>query len=517
MAKKIQITLNFDEDLEVLLKKQFNNFSDYRILSKSLDGRGANRGKKPRYHYGIELIEKGEHFSKFSEKFCQIGAMKKRPIIIGSGPAGLFSALRFCEYGIPTTLIERGAPAGERMVDIAKFWRYGKLNPESNVCYGEGGAGLFSDGKLITRVKSPYIPYVMQKLVDFGAPDETAYLSNPHLGSNKIRNLITKLSTYLKERGHQILYHTKMTELLFDSVNGKKKIVGVRLHDGRELFSDHVILATGHSAGDVYKHLQEQEVAMQAKDFAVGVRMEHPRALIDGIQYGCFAGKELGAGRYRLSYHNKKTDRGTYSFCMCPGGYVLSSGTEVDRIVVNGMSNFSRSSAWSNAAIVVQVKAGIDFAIDDVLSGLTFQREIEKRAFDYSQARATGKEIPAQPMIDFLENRKSKSGSFKSSTPSKTVSANLHDLLPQFISEHLTQSFLNFEQKMGGLIDSRALLLAPETRTSSPITVMRDRDSFQSVNIEGLYPCGEGAGYAGGITSAAADGVAVTMKIIENL
>lgn len=510
MAKKITFILPYDEDVEKYLKRKYPKIIDFRILSESLDARGANRGKKPRKNYHVELVEDGEKFSSFKESFSSVKSFKNPPLIIGAGPAGLFAALRFAEYDIPTILIERGARAHKRMKFISKFWRYGEFDRENNVCFGEGGAGLFSDGKLITRIKSPYVKYVMNKLVEFGAPKETAWVSNPHLGSNKIRQLIGKISSFLTEKGHKIFYETKVESLIYQ----EKKVIGVKLNDGRELFSDHVILATGHSARDIYNQLCENNVQMKLKDFAVGVRIEHPRRHIDFLQYGSYFDKLDGAARYRLSYENKETCKGTYSFCMCPGGYVLSSGTEANGIVVNGMSNFARNSPWSNSALVVSVKAGTDFSVEHILNGEKYQEEIEQKAYEYSVNFAGGKEIPSQRAKDFIDGKLS-STLPKTSTPSGIFSANIDQILPESISNHLKNALLEFDHKMKGYLCDDALLLAPETRTSAPITIVRDRDTLESTSHQGLYPCGEGAGHAGGITSAAVDGVKVVMAILK--
>lgn len=509
MPKRIQLTLDFQDDLEREVKKRQPDYDDYRILSQSLDARGANRGKRPRYQYNIEVIKKGEKFSSVEEKFPQLTDLNQKPVIIGAGPGGLFAALRFADYGIPCVLIERGKKAHERMKDIAKAWRYGEFNPESNVCYGEGGAGLFSDGKLITRIKSPYVNYVMKRLVDFGAPEETAYLSNPHLGSNKIRVLIGEISQFLQSKGCEIHYETKVEELLFEN----KKVKGVLLSNGKKISTDHVILATGHSAGDMYEYLETQDVAMKPKSFAVGVRIEHPRKHMDEIQYGEFTKFELGAARYRLSWENPETKKGTYSFCMCPGGYVLSSGTENNGLVVNGMSNYARNSPWSNSALVVSVEAGKDFS-GPLLSGMHFQRSIEGKAYELSKAHGSGKEVPYIELNDFLEGRVGKGDQPKTSCPSGIFRQDLSQILPDFVVEHLKKAFSQFDRSLKGFA-SNAILLAPETRTSAPVTIERDPHSLESLSHEGLYPCGEGAGHAGGITSAAVDGVKIVMSILE--
>ena len=514
MGNKISITLPYSEDIEAALTKKCPKWVDYRVLSKSLDARGANRGKGPKYHYLIECIKEGETFSSYQETFPDLGPFKNPPIIIGAGPGGLFCALRLAEYGIPSLIFERGEAAHNRMKKIARFWRYGEFDKENNVCYGEGGAGLFSDGKLITRIKSPFVKYVMKRFVTFGAPEETAYISNPHLGSNKIRNLISKLTDYLKEKKCKIFYNSKVEKILVDK-NGKTE--GVELSNGKRFYSSHVVLATGHSPQDMFSHLNDLGVSMKSKDFAVGVRIEHPRKLIDHIQLGKFAEeKSLGSARYRLSYHNSSTQKGTYSFCMCPGGYVLSSGTEEDGIVVNGMSNYARNSRWSNSALVVSVKAGKDFSTSKgPLEGLHFQREIEKRAFSFSKEKASGKELPAQRLKDFLDQKQSLNKLSKTSTPSGLFPLSMNQVLPNFVVEHLHESFQSFEKSLGGFCFDDALLIAPETRTSSPVTIERDKETLESPSHEGLYPCGEGAGHAGGITSAAVDGVKIAMSLIK--
>ncbi|NOT77846.1 MAG: NAD(P)-binding protein [Bacteriovoracaceae bacterium] len=512
MTKKVQFTVDFKDDVETYLETHFPEMVDYRILSQALDARGAQRGKTPRYTYNIEILSAGEQFEAIKEEFPQLGPFKDRPIIIGAGPAGLFCALRLADYGVPSLVIERGDRAHNRMLHISKFWRYGEFNTENNVCYGEGGAGLFSDGKLITRIKSPFVQYVMNRFVDFGAPKDTAYISNPHLGSNKIRGLINKMTEYLVSRNCEVKYNTRVDKILTEA----NKVIGVELSTGEKIFSDSVILATGHSASEMYHHLEILGVEMKQKDFAVGVRIEHPRELIDQIQYGKFAGLDLGAARYRLSYEDPKSKKGTYSFCMCPGGYVLSSGTEADGIVVNGMSNFARNSRWSNAALVVSVRAGIDFSSEKLLAGLDFQHSIEQSAYQASVSRASGRELPAQTLKEFMSGSLNNGNEkIKTSTPSGIVKTELHEILPSFVTKHLENALVKFDENLKGFISDKALLIAPETRTSAPVTILRNKETMESSSHQGLYPCGEGAGHAGGITSAAVDGVKVAMSLLK--
>ncbi len=512
MTKKIQFSLDFDADIEEYLRREYPGLADYRITNQSLDARGAPKGRVPVSNYTVEVIFAGESFLPTREKFKDISAFKNPPIIIGAGPCGLFSALRFSEYNIKSIVLERGERADKRMLHIAKFWRYGLFDRENNVCYGEGGAGLFSDGKLITRIKSPYVQYVMNRLVDFGAPLETAYLSNPHLGSNKIRAVINKLTDYLREKGTVVRYNTKVESLLLSD----QKVIGVMLSSGEKIYSDYVILATGHSAGDVYEHLKKINVKMDQKDFAIGVRIEHPRHKIDKIQYGNFSGEKIGPARYRLSYEDSLSKKGTYSFCMCPGGYVLSSGTEENGIVVNGMSNYRRNGPWSNSALVVSVKAGIDFKNDDVLNGMYFQREIEQKAFLKSKEFGKSKELPSLTVNEFLNGKINHTlPLLKTSSPSGIFKTDLTTILPSFITNHLQNAIVKFDTMMKGFICPEANLIAPETRTSAPVTILRDQFTLESLSHKGLYPGGEGAGHAGGITSAAVDGVKIAMEIIK--
>lgn len=511
MPRNLSFTLPFDADVDAHVKKLAPSVREYRVVSKSLDARGAPRGRVPLFHYTVEaLIDATDRFEG-QKTFPQLGSLKSKPLIIGAGPAGLFCAVMLAEHGIASVVIERGESADKRMLKIAKFWRQGVLDPETNVCYGEGGAGLYSDGKLITRVKSQHISYVMHKLVEFGAPEEVSYISNPHLGSNKIRTIITQVAGWLKSRGTEMRYNTRVERLLYQG----KQVVGVELSTGDKLYSDHVVLAAGHSAQEMYQHLMEAGVELKAKDFAVGVRIEHSRRAIDRMQHGqwCEA-PELGAARYRLSWHDHTTDTGVYSFCMCPGGYVLSSGTEADGLVVNGMSNFARNSPWSNAALVVSVKSA-DLPEKDLMAGLKFQHQIEKLAFKASQKHASGREIPAMTIREFLKGSLDQKPLPHTSCPSHIFKADVRDFFPDKLMQHLSQGLQQFEKAIPGFTQEDALLLAPETRTSSPLTIVRDRDKLTSTSHMGLYPCGEGAGYAGGITSAAVDGVRVAYAILS--
>jgi uncharacterized FAD-dependent dehydrogenase len=352
----------------------------------------------------------------------------------------------------------------------------------------------------------------MEKFVMFGAPPDTAYTSNPHLGSNKIRAIINHISDWLRKENCDIRYNSKVAQIL----TKEGRAIGVKLESGEELYSDHVVLATGHSAQDLYQHLADIKVQMKAKDFAVGVRIEHPRRYIDSLQHGSYCeAPEMGSARYRLSWHDKWTDHGVYSFCMCPGGYVLSSGTEENGIVVNGMSNYARNSPWSNAALVVSVKSEIDLPEKDLMAGLRFQHDIEQKAFALSKKHATGRELPAMTIKEFMTGKLTNKPLPVTSSPSGIFKADIREIFPDFIVQHLKKGLEEFNKDLPGFIYEEGLLIAPETRTSAPLTILRDKESLVSLSHKGLYPCGEGAGYAGGITSAAVDGVKIALSILK--
>ncbi|PWU15394.1 MAG: hypothetical protein C5B49_11935, partial [Bdellovibrio sp.] len=403
-------------------------------------------------------------------------------------------------------------PAEERLPAINRFWRYGELDPSNNVCFGEGGAGLYSDGKLITRIKSPHITYVLNRLVQFGAPAEIEYLANPHVGSDRIRRVIPRLRQFLLTHGCEIRFNTRVSRLL---CSNQGTVEGVEVR-AEKFHSRHVILATGHSAEDVLYRLREIGVACEGKSFAVGLRIEHPQNIINQIQYREWANHpKLGAANYRLAHHDAKTGIGIYSFCMCPGGYVLSSGTEQNRIVCNGMSNYRRNSPFANAALVVTLDHPKNFT-KNTFGGMDFRRELEARAWSAVQAAGGGRQLPVQRVSDFWAGRSGRQP-LPGSSPSGTQAVALHDLLPTWITQKIREGCEKFDQQMRGFLNEQAQFYGVETRTSCPLRIRRDKETLQSVSHPGLYPCGEGAGYAGGITSAACDGIRVAEKIVEQV
>jgi uncharacterized FAD-dependent dehydrogenase len=501
------IEVPIDADLEEKLQYLMPEHGPYRILRQSVD---ARRSHNVHFVYTLEIAEKNEQLQNETFPVEKINkTISEKPLIVGSGPAGLFAALRLVERGIPCVLFERGSESAERIKGINKYWRYGELDRRNNVCYGEGGAGLYSDGKLITRIKSPHIPYVLNRLVQFGAPAEIQWLANPHVGSDKIRRVIPFMREFLKSHGCEIHFNTQVKEILFNN----KITVGVRTEHGAEFRSPQVILATGHSAEDMITHLAEEDVFMEGKSFAMGLRIEHPQKAINQIQYRAFAEHpKLGSANYKLAHHDHKTNIGVYSFCMCPGGYVLSSGTEPDGIVVNGMSNYHRNSPFANAAVVVSIDHATNFGADK-FGGMKLRRELETRAFQAVRAAGGTKELPTQNLMDFI---KGKTGPVqKGSSPSGTKAIRLDELLPKFIKDRVVEGMEKFNHSMKGFVSDEAQLYGIESRTSCPIRVTRDEDSLESVSHPGLFPAGEGAGYAGGITSAACDGVRIAEKIFD--
>jgi uncharacterized FAD-dependent dehydrogenase len=502
-----QIEIGLDDSLEEKLQWLSPNYGSYRIIKKSVDA----RQRIPHWVYSVEIF--GPNEPQPTNEFV-LSAIKNppelRPIIVGAGPAGMFAALRLVERGVKCILIEQGSPAAKRMFAIASYWRYGKLDPKNNVCYGEGGAGLYSDGKLITRIKSPHIPYVLQRLVKFGAPPEIEFLSNPHVGSDKIRKLIAPFREYLISRGCEFRFDTKVSKLLYES----DRIVGVELEDGVTLRSSAVILATGHSAEEMLYHLHENGVKLEGKSFAMGLRIEHPQKEINRSQYREYASHPaLGAANYRLADHDPQTGIGVYSFCMCPGGYVISSGTSENGVVSNGMSNYARNSPFANAAIVISIDHEKSFG-NDLFGGLKMRQAWESRARESVLSVGGNKQIPAQKVVDFLSK---KTGStLPTSSPSGVVPVRLDEFFSLDLHKRMSRALEKFHRSVNGFISPQAQFHGVETRTSSPVRITRDSVTLQSVSHQGLYPCGEGAGYAGGITSAAVDGVRVAEALLES-
>lgn len=417
-------------------------------------------------------------------------------VIVGTGPAGLFAALRLSEYGITATVLERGKTVEERLRDVQSFWGTGSLDPESNVQFGEGGAGTFSDGKLTTRLNDPVIPYVLRKLVDFGAPPEIQWLAKPHVGTDRLRGVIAAIRSHLSARGFDFRFSTPLTGIA--TANGT---VSAALTPAAEVPCKTLILAPGHSARDTYALLGRTGVRLEAKPFAVGLRVEHPQQLIDRIQYGSNRHPDLPPADYALAW-NGANGRSAYSFCMCPGGVVIASSSEPEGVVTNGMSLHARNARGANSALVATVRPE-DFPEPGPLGGIEFQRTLERAAF---VAGGGGYAAPAQNLIDFVSGRTG--GKIVSSYRPAVRAWDLASILPAPVTATLREAIPHFDRKMKGFLTKEATLTGVETRTSAPLKIIRG-ENFQSITLPGLFPCGEGAGYAGGIMSAALDGIRV--------
>lgn len=500
-----------------LVKDKYGiRISSFRILKKSLDARNKN-DIHWRYRILIDIDEADtagvlnyyEEVKVYTEPgiFPQPKAsVKEKVIIAGAGPAGLFCALRLIEAGMEVIIFERGKPVEERMRDIESLESDGILNPESNVLFGEGGAGTYSDGKLTTRINRPEIDWFYRKLIENGAPESAAYESKPHIGTDRLRNIIINIRKKIITSGGEIRFSERVTGLLISS----NKIYGVTTSHNKEYKAEHVVLAPGHSARDLYEMLHENKITLEKKGFAVGSRIEHHAELIRSIQYGRSRYADiLPAAEYSLTWNNKKTGRGIYSFCMCPGGAVINSSSEEKLLCTNGMSMSDRGSPLSNAAIVVTVTK--EDTGPDILGGIDLQRNIERMAY-----RAGGGEYkaPAQSVISFIRKKTDKTLPPVSYRNGATPST-LEEFLPQWITSEIRTALEYFDKRMNGFISENGIFIGAETRTSSPIRILRGED-FQSVSVRGLYPAGEGAGYAGGIVSSAVDGIRCADAIIHS-
>ena len=480
----------------------------FSIRKKSLDARDKNN---LRFVYTIEFSKEKKLEKEPLERLARTRLPEKPVLVVGSGPAGLFAAIRLVDRGITPILIERGPCVEEREKKIARFSKDGVLDTNGNVQFGEGGAGTFSDGKLNTQTHSGLNSEVLETFVRFGAPQEILYLNKPHIGSDNLKKVVVNMRKFLLQSGVQVRFDACLSDLSIKA--GKLQSVRIKhLKTGEEEIVEPsaVILAVGHSARDTFTMLLNRGVTMKQKEFAVGLRIEHPQALIGLSQYGKNYSL-LPAADYKLVSH--AADRAAFTFCMCPGGYVMPAASEEGGVVVNGMSNYARDGENANSALIAQVKTE-DFGSEHPLAGLELQRKIERAAY---LAGGNTYAAPTQLVKDFLSGKVSdKYGEVLPTYPVGTAFADLNELLPKKVSEALQLAIPDMARRLKGFDLPDAVLTGVESRTSSPVRIER-AENLQSVSCQGLYPCGEGAGYAGGITSSAADGIRVAEKLYESL
>jgi hypothetical protein len=510
------------EDIESAAKKKLRPVSAVKschLHKTSLDAR-KNSDIKLVSSVWIELEDENEE-KALSEKydFCSyvdindgvlpspdnIKPNGRKVVVAGFGPAGMFAALTLAEYGFDPIVLERGGAVDERVNAVESFWHGGKFSEETNVQFGEGGAGTFSDGKLTTRIKDPLCRRVLERFAAFGAPEEILTKAKPHIGTDKLRSVVKNIRERINELGGDVRFHSCLTDI--NITDGKVRSITV--NGSGEIPCDAVIIALGHSARDTFEMLLSKGVFIEPKPFSVGTRIEHKQVDVNRSLYGKeYANPLLPQGEYQLSY--RKGERGVYTFCMCPGGFVVPSQSEENTVVTNGMSEFARDGENANAAVAVSVTPD-DYG-KDPLDGVKFAREIERKAFELG---GRSYKAPACTVGSFLGKKGSLKGAGVDPTYAIGVTeCDLHKLFPDFVSEMLEEGLRNFSHKMKCFGDMNAVMTAPETRTSSPVRITRG-ENMQSLTVKGLYPCGEGAGYAGGIMSAATDGMKAALKIIS--
>ncbi|MCI8336322.1 MAG: hypothetical protein HFI72_04115 [Peptococcaceae bacterium] len=517
-------TDNLEKQICRLLRLTSRDIEKIIIYKKSLDA----RKKQLAFIYTVDVILQHQQEEKLLKKLKSTKITKappyhyaapqpaqkqnkSRPIIIGCGPAGLLAGVILAEAGLAPIILERGCPVSQRKQDIETFWQTGRLNPDSNVQFGQGGAGAFSDGKLTTGTKDPRNRKVCQEFVAAGAPEEILYLAKPHIGTDILLTVVENLSKKIIRLGGEIHFQTKMEQLIIEH-NQVIGVIASSPQGPKTWQTNQVILAIGHSARDTFTALYEQQVPMEQKPFAIGARIEHPQEYINDLQYGTYAGHPaLGSADYKIFTHlpNGKT---VYSFCMCPGGFVVAAASEAGGIVTNGMSYHARDGINANSALLISITPE-DFPSSHPLAGIELQRTIEQKAYQMTKDTYLA---PAQVLKDFLQDRPSTAfGNVLPTYKPGVVLTNLANLFPVEITKSLQAGILALDKVMPGFAYEEALLTAPETRSSSPIRIPRD-ESCQC-SIKGLYPCGEGPGYAGGIISAAVDGIRCAEQIIKNI
>jgi uncharacterized FAD-dependent dehydrogenase len=513
MIKQIEIALLPEQCVDDLTTLEFikrnsgiSDINGIRVLRKSLDAR-----KRP-IHYNLLVdlfIEEQVAERDFNFDFKNV-AHAPHVVIIGAGPAGLFAALKLIEQGIKPIIFERGKGVRERRRDLALITRHNTVNPESNYCFGEGGAGTYSDGKLYTRsTKRGDVKRILELFVKHGADECILYEAHPHIGTNKLPNIITAIRDTILHFGGEVHFNSKLTDMVVKD----NAIAAVVINQNQTVETKHVILATGHSARDIFELLHKKNILIEAKPFALGVRIEHPQALIDSIQYKCDnRGPFLPAASYSIV--NQSLGHGVFSFCMCPGGIIAPAATAPGEIVVNGWSPSKRNNAFANSGLVVSIDTKDFDKYNDYgpLAALKFQQSVEQKCFSVTQSL----QAPAQRVLDFVNKKHSNQLPDCSYIPG-LQSHHLDDVLPTFVAASLRDALQAFGKKLKGYVSNDAVMLATESRTSSPVRIPRGKETMEHPQIKGLIPCAEGAGYAGGIISAAIDGENCAMAVVKNL
>ncbi|MCI8405030.1 MAG: FAD-dependent oxidoreductase [Clostridia bacterium] len=506
-----------EQDLKdkVIRMLKLQSVKYFAISKKSIDAR-----KKPDIYYVYSVDVETDNEKQLAKQFSNVSIIEKKPyafpqggimskpvVVAGTGPAGLMCALTLVQNGYKVVLLERGKSVTERKKDVNTFWSGGEFNPDSNVQFGEGGAGTFSDGKLTTGIKDFRIGRVLEEFHRHGAPEGILYYAKPHVGTDNLCKMVESIRREIICLGGEVRFQNKLTGIKVNN-GAVHAAVACEGETEYEIETDNIVLAIGHSARDTFDMLYDMRVKMEQKSFSVGARIEHSQEMINVSQYG-EKGCILPAADYKMAVH-LDNGRGVYTFCMCPGGQVVASASEAGGIVTNGMSYFARDGENANSALLVNVTPE-DFKSDHPLAGMYFQREIERKAFDVSG----GYSAPCQRVGDFLGIGKKGRYKVKPTYKPSVVWTKLDDILPEYVTQSMREAIVIMDKKLRGFADADAVLTVPETRSSSPVRILRDTESMQA-NIKGVYPCGEGAGYAGGIMSAAVDGIRVAEAIAVN-
>lgn len=512
-----QIKCNIDHPIENIkelivnkLKCKRSDIISYKVVKESID---ARKDLHIVYSCIVEVKNETKYltnkditiYQEYDFEVLKAKDINYKPIVVGFGPCGMFAALTLAKAGLKPIIFERGSKVEKRIIDVEKFWNDGLLNTESNVQFGEGGAGTFSDGKLTTRIKDIKVKEVIKTFIEMGANPEIEYKQHPHIGTDELRKIVTNIRNKIIELGGEFHFDSKVESLIIENNQCKGVII-----NNQEYKSDFVILAIGHSAHDTLINLDNQKVFIEPKDFAIGVRVEHPQVLIDKNQFkNHYNNPKLKSSEYRLTY-TSQDNRGVYSFCMCPGGYVIASNDSSNRIVTNGMSESKRDNDYANSAILVQVRKS-DFYNNSIKDGMNYQKSIEEKAFILGGSNYFA---PCMNIEDYMNNELNDLKFTPTYTPG-VKNTNIHSLFDDFINKALKEAFIDFDKKIPGFI-TQGIMIAPETRSSSVARITRN-ESLESINTKNLYPSGEGAGYSGGIVSSAIDGIRCAQAIITKI